>query len=416
MNAGIANGKDVLNTLRLLILEKHDVQRTVVVNTLLGMGCVDVLQAADGQAALSLLHQQGGVDIALCDLQTLALEGLFFLSQARAAGLVNAVIICSAIPEEWVHTVEQIVRLQGLAWLGNAGRPALAEALGPLLRTYCRPSHLRVTQPCGSGWYPRKEQLRAGIERQEFCAWFQPKFHLHSGLIQGAEVLLRWQRGQGDILSPAVFLPALVQSGLLDTVFFSVFEQGLRVQRSMQSGGSGFKLAFNLDASQLACPRFVDRIRHVLNKHGVSPACVTFELTETGRLQAPGMCMTSMLGLRLLGCDLSMDDFGVGYSSLERFCQLPFNEIKLDASFIRDFKHKRPVAAIRSVLGLARALNMQVVAEGIESIEQLRCLQSLGCQLGQGYFYARPMSGTQLMAWRFPGDPSIWRAGLPRAL
>lgn len=126
--------------------------------------------------------------------------------------------------------------------------------------------------------------------------------------------------------------------------------------------------------------------------------------------------MTSMLGLRLLGCDLSMDDFGVGYSSLERLCQLPFNEIKLDASFIRDFKHKRPVAAIRSVLWLARALNMQVVAEGIESLEQLRCLQSLGCQLGQGYFYARPMSGAQLMTWRFPGDPSIWHAGLPRAL
>lgn len=408
--------RNALKKLCVLVLEKHHSQRALTVKTLQGVGCADVLQAVDWPSAMALLRLHGGVDIVLCDMHTLVMDGLAFLSCASETQLVNGVIICGAMPDELVHSVEQIVRFKGLELLGHAGKPVLAQVLGRLLEGYRADSHSRVARLCAAQFQPGEEEVRAGIDRQEFCAWFQPKFHLHSGLIQGAEVLLRWQRGQGDILSPAVFLPALVQSGLLDTVFFSVFEQGLRVQRSMQSGGSGFKLAFNLDASQLACPRFVERIRHVLNKHGVSPACVTFELTETGCLQAPGMCMTSMLGLRLLGCDLSMDDFGVGYSSLERLCQLPFNEIKLDASFIRDFKHKRPVAAIRSVLGLARALNMQVVAEGIESLEQLRCLQSLGCQLGQGYFYARPMSGAQLMAWRFPGDPSIWRAGLPRAL
>ena len=96
------NGNDALNSLRLLMLEHHDVQRNASVNTLCGMGCVDVLQAADGQTALALLHQQGGVDIALCDVQTLAMDGLTFLSQAREAGLVKAVIICSALPEELV--------------------------------------------------------------------------------------------------------------------------------------------------------------------------------------------------------------------------------------------------------------------------------------------------------------------------
>lgn len=402
------NGNDALNSLRLLMLDHHNVQRNASVNTLYGMGCVDVLQAADGQAALALLHQQGGVDIALCDVQTLAMDGLTLLSQAREAGLVKAVIICSALPEELVHAVAQIVRLEGLEWLGNAGRPALAEVLGPLLQAYCMPSRLRVAHACGPGYQPGEQQLRAGIDRQEFCAWFQPKFHLSSGLVQGAEVLLRWQRAPGELLSPGSFLPAVEQFGLLDPVFFSVFEQGLRLQKFMQSGGNGFKLAFNLDASQLACPHFVDRVGRVLRTHGASPAGVTFELTETGLLQAPGMCLTNMLRLRMLGCDLSIDDFGVGYSSLERLCQLPFNEVKLDAGFIRDFKLPRPVAVIRGVLELARALNMQVVAEGIETVEQLRCLQRLDCQLGQGYLYARPMSETHMMNWAFRGDPAIW--------
>ena len=404
-----------MNTLRLLMFERHDLQRAVAVNTLLDMGCIDVLQASCGEAALSLLHLHGGVDIVLCDLQTLATDGLCFLSQAREAGLLNAVIICSSIPDELVYTVEQILRLQGLEWLGNAVRPLVAEELVLLLQAYCasgRASQTGFGQPCDSGSEPDDEDILEGIDRQEFCAWFQPKFHLGSGLIQGAEVLLRWQRAQGDMLSPEAFLPAVVQLGLLDKVFFSVFEQGLRLQQFMQAGGNGFNLAFNLDTTQLECPRFVDRIRQVLDRYDASPASLTFELTETGLLQAPGMCMVNMLRLRMLGCDLSIDDFGVGYSSLARLCHLPFNEVKLDAGFIRDLGHKRSFAVIRSVLALARSLNMQVVAEGIESVEQLRCLQSMGCQTGQGYFYARPMSEAELMTWTFSGDPSIWLAAL----
>lgn len=407
-----------MNTLRLLMFERHDLQRAVAVNTLLDMGCIDVLQASCGEAALSLLHLHGGVDIVLCDLQTLATDGLCFLSQAREAGLVNAVIICSSIPDELVYTVEQILRLQGLEWLGNAVRPLVAEELALLLQAYCasgRASQTGFGQPCDSGSEPDDEDILEGIDRQEFCAWFQPKFHLGSGLIQGAEVLLRWQRAQGDMLSPEAFLPAVVQLGLLDKVFFSVFEQGLRLQQFMQAGGNGFNLAFNLDTTQLECPRFVDRIRQVLNKHDAAPASLTFELTETGLLLAPGRCMASMFGLRMLGCNLSMDDFGVGYSSLERLCQLPFNEVKLDGGFIRDFKRNRSVAVIRSVLHFARSLDMQVVVEGIETVAQLRCLQGMGCQLGQGYLYARPMSEAELMTWTFSGDPSIWRAALQPA-
>lgn len=409
------SARDLFKRLRVLVLEHHDVQRALTVKTLLGSGSIDVLQAADGQGALALLQRHGGVDIALCDIQTLVVDGLAFLSCVSEARLVSGVIICSAMPGELVHAVEQIVRLQGLELLGHAGKPARAQVLNPLLQAYRANSRPRIARPSVAPDQPGAEEIHRGINRQEFCAWFQPKFHLSNGLIQGAEVLLRWQRSPGEVWSPATFLPAVEQYGLLDTIFFSLFEQGLRLQRHMCSAGNGFKLAFNLEASQLACPHFVDRIRDMLSAHGASPASVTFELTETGLLQAPGMCITNMVRLRMLGCDLSIDDFGVGYSSLERLCQLPFNEVKLDAGFIRDFKQPRSGAVISAVLGLARGLNMRVVAEGIETIEQLRSLQSLGCHLGQGYLYARPMSEAHMTNWAFTGDPALWRTAVSPA-
>lgn len=398
-----------MNRLRLLVLEHHDFQRSVAVNTLLGMGCLDVLEASDGQEALSLLQHQGGVDIAVCDLHMAGMDGLTFLTRAREAGLVRAVIISRELPEDVLYTVERIVTLQGLALLGSMGKPVLAELLGSLLSAYLLSEQAGAIQPAISGQQPSEKAIRQGIARQEFCAWLQPKFQLRSGEIHGAEVLVRWQQGEGRLLSPAAFLPAVEQYGLLNEVFFSLFEQGLRLQRFMQSRGKTFKLAFNVDVTQLSCAQFVDQVQSVLSRHGASPCGLTFELTETGLLQAPGVCMTNMVRLRMLGCELSIDDFGVGYSSLERLCQMPFNEVKLDAGFIRNFQQKRSVAVIKGVLDLARALNMHVIAEGIETVEQLHCLVELGCQLGQGYLFARPMSAAQLMTWEFEGDQSIWR-------
>lgn len=397
-----------MNSLRLLVLEDHTFQRRIAVTTLLRMGCLNILEASDGHEALTLLRQHGEVDIAICDLQMAGMDGLTFLRQAWELDLVKAVIISSALPEELLHTVERVVTLLGLELLGNIGKPLLAESLEPLLQAYSSAKRTHSAVLSTPLQQPSEREIRQAIASQELCAWFQPKFRLSTGEIQGAEVLARWQRMDGKLVLPAAFLPAIEQYGLFDELFFSLLQQGLGLQQLMQSRGKIFKLAFNIDIAQLSCPLFVDQIKGVLKKHGASPKNLTFELTETGLLQAPSTCMISMVHLRMLGCGLSIDDFGVGYSSLERLCQLPFNEVKLDAGFIRSFQRKRTVAVISGVLKMADALNMQVVVEGIETVEQLRFLVELKCQIGQGYLYARPMSGAQLMGWKFEGDPSIW--------
>jgi EAL domain-containing protein (putative c-di-GMP-specific phosphodiesterase class I) len=129
-------------------------------------------------------------------------------------------------------------------------------------------------------------------------------------------------------------------------------------------------------------------------------ASLTFELTESGLLEAPATSLESLVRLRMMGCRLSIDDFGAGFSSLQRLCQLPFNEIKLDAEFVRTLEHEpRCRAVISSTLALGEALGMSVVIEGIETEAQRQQLLALGCTQGQGYWYARPMSSEDLLQW-----------------
>jgi EAL domain-containing protein (putative c-di-GMP-specific phosphodiesterase class I) len=126
----------------------------------------------------------------------------------------------------------------------------------------------------------------------------------------------------------------------------------------------------------------------------------------------PEISMENMVRLRMLGFSLAIDDFGVGYSSLERLCQMPFNEIKLDAGFVQNFHQARYSAVIHGALALARELDMRVVAEGIETADQVQHLARLGCQWGQGFFYARPMNWAHLVDWRFEGQKSSWRRAI----
>lgn len=398
-----------MDSLRVLVLEDHPFQRTTAVSLLNRLGYHNVIQAAEGAEAIDLIKKVGKVDIALCDLNMAGMDGLTFIRLAREINLVRSVIICSSASEDLLSTVSHIVDLHGLDLLGVIAKPLDAKTLKEVLSTYEKKylkSSTPYTQPVQM---PSQEEVRQGILKQEFRAYFQPKFHLRTGEIDGAEVLVRWQSPTRGLVSPALFLPTIQSCNLIDDMFFSLFAQGLSLQRLMQSHGKPFKLAFNLDVSQLSNIDLVERIKLLLRTHGASAHGIIFELTETGLLQIPHIGMENMVRLRMLGISLAIDDFGMGYSSLERLCQMPFNEIKLDGGFIQRVKQHRYHTAIQGVLSLARDLNMRVVAEGIETAEQLQCLAQIGCEWGQGYFYARPMSWTHMVGWRFEGDQSAWR-------
>ncbi|WP_336347755.1 EAL domain-containing response regulator [Pseudomonas monsensis] len=385
--------------LRVLVLEDHAFQRSVAVNMLRALGCREVLEASDGAEALALLESVGTVDVALCDLQMDGMDGLEFLQRVGPSGQVKSVIISSSLSADLRRAVHQMVALLGMDLLGDVGKPLHAQVLADLLDKAVNrpvtplPAATAVTLASDAA-------VRQALAEQQLHAWYQPKFNLHTGEVCGVEVLCRWLHPTRGIISPALFMPVLERCGLLDALLFTQLEQALLVQSSAREQGFALNIAFNLQATQLASGELTSTLLSLLARHATTGASLTFELTESGLLEAPATSLETLVRLRMMGCRLSIDDFGAGFSSLQRLCQLPFNEIKLDADFIRNLEHEpRCRAAISSTLALGETLGMSVVIEGIETDAQRRELLALGCTQGQGYWYARPMSGVDLLGW-----------------
>jgi len=385
--------------LRILVLEDHPFQRSVAVSMLQSLGRHQVFEASDGAQALALLDEVGTVDIALCDLQMDGMDGLEFLQRVGASGQVKAVIICSSLSADLRRAVHQMVTLLGLDLLGDVGKPMHAQVLAELLGTFVdRPSV--VDCPRGTVALASEGAVRQALAEQQLHAWYQPKFNLHTGEVCGVEVLCRWLHPTRGMIAPAQFMPVLERCGLLDDLLFSQLEQALNLHQRARAQGFALNMAFNLQTVQLANPELANSLKTTLARHAVTGSNLTFELTESGLLEAPATSLETLVRLRMMGCRLSIDDFGAGFSSLQRLCQLPFNEIKLDAEFIRSLEHEpRCRAAISSTLALGETLGMAVVIEGIETDAQRRELLALGCTLGQGYWYARPMAGGDLLHW-----------------
>ncbi|CAI8856135.1 EAL domain-containing protein [Pseudomonas chlororaphis] len=399
-----------VSTLRVIVLEDHSFQRAIAVSMLQQLGCTEVFQAADGAQALAVLDEVGPVDIALCDLRMDGMDGLEFLQAVGHSGQVGSVIISSSLSADLRRTVRQIISLLNLELLGDIGKPLPYEALERLLKKHCAVPRTG-TSPEPPEIFPDEAQVREALAAHELCAFFQPKFILETGEVTGVEVLARWRHVSGKVLSPACFLPVLERDGLLDELLSQQLHQGLALQQQLRALGHDLNFAFNLHAGQLSNGTLASQIRSLLSEYGARGSSLTFELTESGLLQAPETSLECLYRLRMMGCRLSIDDFGSGFSSLQRLLQLPFNEIKLDAGFVQALiQEPRCHAVVSSTLALGEALGMAVVVEGIETDEQRQHLLNMGCTQGQGYWYAKPMSSGDLLRWLEGGQQRSQRA------
>ncbi|AZF16586.1 EAL domain-containing protein [Pseudomonas sp. R3-18-08] len=392
--------------IRVLVLEDHLFQRSMAVSLLKQLGCQEVLQASSGSEALAVLQCAGYVDVVVCDLQMDGMDGLEFIQRISAAGQVGAIIVSSGLPGDVRLAVRQMGALLGVNMLGDVGKPLLKETLQPLLELALRQGPV-PGEPATGLDTADEQQMRNAMADQQLEAYYQPKFDLQTGALQGVEVLARWNHPFKGVLSPAVFLPAIERAGLMDALLLALMRQALTLQRQVKGMGVNLGLAFNLQAGQLADAGLIVLIKDVLADFQALGFGITFELTESGLLEVPAVSLENLVRLRMMGCRLSIDDFGAGFSSLQRLCQLPFNEIKLDAEFVRGLlQEPRCRAVIGSTLALGKTLGMSVVVEGIETLEQHQALLQLGCTLGQGYWFARPMKGDDLLRWLQRNAPS----------
>lgn len=383
----------------ILVLEEHAFQRSIAVMMLERSGEFNVLSAATIKQAHNLLQGGQRVDILLCEVRMDSLDSLLFLRQCGQKHNVRSLVLSSALNPDVQLAVEALVPQLGMALLGTLEKPLQQDQLSKLLALYpCK----SVARDLGVSFRAQASELevRKALLEGHIQPYFQPKFNLQTNEVVGAEVLARWLHPRRGVLPPAVFMPVLERCGLLNELLFSQLHQGLALQKTLKKQGRSVAFAYNLEVEQLANPTLVSRLAAVLKSHGMPASGLMFELTERGAFTANTVYQESLVGLRMLGCQLSIDDFGTGFSSLQRLCQAPFNELKLDAEFVRGAAcDKRCQAIIQHMLALGCSLGMSVVLEGIETEMQRQALIELGATLGQGYLYAGPMSAADWLAW-----------------
>lgn len=386
-----------MNSAKILILEDHPMTLQMLVLALKRMGYVHIQSACSGEQALSLLNQEGHFDVLICDIQMPGIDGLTFLREAAEVGCIAGVIISSAIAPDLRLAIQQLARLTGYQVLGDLGKPFTYDGLKMLMLRYCPMARPRAV--IGVDEWPSATEIQSSLLDGEFIPYYQPKLNLQTLEVVGVEVLARWKHPQRGVLSPGVFLDIVQQFGFLDALTVAIARQAFTFWRE-QELIEELSLSINVSTEQLARPGLPEAVRQLLEAEQFPAKSLILEVTECGLMQAPITSIENLVRLRLMGCGVSIDDFGAGFSSLQRVCDMPCSELKLDMSLTCGLTYNpRSLAAVDSLLSLSRNLDIPLVAEGIETLEQLAMLQTLGCPIGQGYLFSRPLSGPEFIAW-----------------
>ncbi|MFZ0500052.1 MAG: bifunctional diguanylate cyclase/phosphodiesterase [Steroidobacteraceae bacterium] len=262
-----------------------------------------------------------------------------------------------------------------------------------------------------------ENDLRRALAAREFEVHYQPQISTRTGRILSVEALLRWRHPQKGLIAPSSFIPLAEQTGLIVPLDAWVLREACRQARLwLAESGVNFKVAVNLSMMQFRCPDALETIVEAVNAAGLDPRSLEIELTESALMIDPDRSASALKLLRSMGISIAIDDFGTGYSSLSYLRRLPIDKLKIDRSFVRDLPTSpTDESIVRAIVSLAHSVGLQVVAEGVETAEQLERIRALDCDQWQGYYCCQPQPAAEL-AERLLGDVGISSTGLRAAL
>lgn len=240
-----------------------------------------------------------------------------------------------------------------------------------------------------------QDELSGALERDEFFLVYQPKANLSTGVVTGAEALLRW-RSEGEVVPPTRFIPLLERSREILPVSNWVIRQVCRQIAEWNAQGYSMTISVNVSVLQFNDPDFIDRIVSSVHEFSVDPRQLDFEITEGLLIEDIPQAVATLEKIKQLGASISIDDFGTGFSSLSYLRQFPVDRLKIDRAFVKDIPHRDDGVIASSIVGLAKSLGLSVLAEGVETEEQIQFLRWQDCDEYQGYYLSKPVSAIEL--------------------
>ncbi len=381
-----------------LIVEDSVVQRNHLVSLAQELNFGTVLQACDGNDALRVLAQFDGKSIYLVitDIDMPGMDGIELIGKLAEGRMIENVIVTSARDPRLLETVESMGADNAqLKLLGTVPKPVTRGAVAQMLE-------LALKRAANEGRAAQAElslgEIEHALEAGQFLPFFQPKVTMSSGLLKGVEALARWQHPQLGLLGPQRFIATIEGTPLMAHFTLSMVEQSLRQLQHWLCLMPTLTMSVNLSADDLADKGFVDRLMDLVRIHNVPPESLIWEVTETMIMNNQSLANLARLGLK--GFGLSMDDYGIGYSSMQTLSRSPFTELKIDRIFVNGASERRNRRAIlNSSLDMGRSLDIATVAEGVETVGDWNLLSELGCDIAQGYLVAKPMAAAELLPW-----------------
>jgi len=235
--------------------------------------------------------------------------------------------------------------------------------------------------------------LRDSLQRNQLIVHYQPKFDMTNQRMIGAEALVRLEDKLGNLISPALFIPLAEESNLILELGKQVMFSACLMTRQLLDAGFSVPISVNVAAAQFASSELEQHIKHAIATNDLPPEMLELEITETALMLDASLTQTKLEQLKSIGVNISIDDFGTGYSSLAYLQKFKVDIMKIDMSFVRDMmSNKHDFEIVKTIVSLGQSMHLKLVAEGVETPEQRDALQKLGCHVGQGYLYSKPLS------------------------
>lgn len=390
------------NNFRIMIVDDDDVMVEVIQSALEDRGFDNCASASNGQEALDMFDHDSNsnpYNVLIIDLNMPEMDGIELLRHIAERQYRGYVIILSGADNALLQAAGELARAHHLTIIDVLKKPVNIEELHQSLKKMANIQPL-VNQSSGEFKPVETEELEAAIQLDQFVIHYQPIITIETNEVSCVEALLRWDSPKRGIVLPDSFIPKTEQTKLINPITLWLIEKLADQAAAWKNEGFNFGICFNLSVENLKLLDLPEYIEEQCKRAGIKLDTFTAEVTESRLLDTIEKTIEVIMRLRLKGINIAVDDFGTGYATMDSLNKIPFSQLKIDKSFIKDAdKQDKTRAILESTIRLAKSLDISVVAEGVETEQEFNFIRALGADFVQGFYFSKPLPADELIAW-----------------